>query len=104
MGVVTETTFGASDLSEAVALERMEDGMIKQVRLQIEAAICAVREGRIGRALGSLQAALVELDQIDDLDQAEISVLTQDTPEHIYQARDEGREIIGLCGPARVVA
>ena len=104
MGVVAETTFGASDLSEAVALERMEGGMIKQVRLQVEAAIFAAREGRMGRALGALQAALVGLDQIDELDQAEISVLTEDTPEHIYQARDEGVDIIGLCQPARVMA
>jgi hypothetical protein len=104
MGVVSETTFGARDLSEAVALERMEGGMVKQIRLQVEQSLGYLAEGRVGKAMGILRACLVGLDQIEMLDQAEAELLTEDTSAHLRGARDEGREIISLTQPMHVVA
>ncbi len=104
MGVVAEAGFSAKDLSEAVALDRMEMATLKQVRLNVEQSIDRLSEGRVGKALGLLRAALVGLDQVEGLDMVEMELLVEETPGHIYEAQGEGREIIGLCQPTRVVA
>ncbi len=96
MGVVYEAGSGNRHLATAIAIDRMGDALLNALRRTLEQIQECLIEGQRGRALGLLQAAVVCLDQYEELDAREQEHWQIDAPRHVGEAADEGREIVRL--------